>query len=161
MDYLRSYLLRLVACSFLVTLSASLVTQPRLHRLVKLCGGCLLAIIALQPLVHLDFSRLPDLLYPYGLSQQNAVDEAKRKNEELLENLIRSQTEEAIQKELEALGIDGRFQLTLRMDRSVGAPVPWAVTLYADCTESQRAALSDYLMETLDIPKERQVWNDP
>ena len=161
MDLLRSYLLRLVVCAFLVSLSAAMVTQPRLHRLVKLCGGCLLAIVALQPLVDIDFSRLPDLLYPYGLSQQNAVDEAERKNEALLEAMIRSQTEEAIRQALVEQGIEAEFRLTLRMDRSVGAPVPWSVTVRSGCSDTQRSALSAFFTETLGIPKERQIWTDP
>ena len=161
MQMLRAYLLRLTACSFLVSICAALVSQPKLKRLVKLMGGCLLALTALQPLLSIDFTALPDLLYPYGLSQQNAVDEAERKNAQLLEDLIRKQTEASIQDALDEQGIDARFHLTLRMDQSVGMPVPWSVTVYADCDEEKQNLISDFFSSELGIAKERQVWSDP
>lgn len=158
---MREYLLRLTACAFLVTLAASVVTQPRLCRIVKLLGGCLLALTALQPLVGLDLNALPDVLYPYGLSEQNAIDDAQRKNAALLESMIREQTEQTIRTRLKAEGIEASFHLTLQMDASVGAPVPWAILIKTACSEAQKQSFSVWLSQELGIPAERQQWRAP
>lgn len=155
---MRGYFLRLTACAFLVTLLSALVRSDRLRPIVRLCGGCLTVLIALQPLVGLDFSRLPDLLYPYGLSQQNLADEARRKNDALLESLIREQTEQAVYTLLEAQNASLEFDLKLQMDQAVGAPVPWAITFYGNCSQEQKDAIAAYLRDSLGIPEERQAW---
>ena len=158
MSALRWYLLRLVACSFVVALSSALITAPRLQRIVRLGGGCLLALLALQPLFSLDLAQLPDYLYDAGLSQQYFTDQAEEKNAEILEQLIRQQTDQRIEEAFVAQGISADFTLSLHFDERVGAPIPWAIVVQGTYNQAQRQALTAFLRDELGIPEERQQW---
>lgn len=156
MSWLRDYLLSITCGAFAVSLCLALVRQERLARVVKLCGGCLMAILVLQPLLGLPLPEFETLL-PSVVSQ-DPVQAAAEKNEALLADLIRQQTEQAIRDELVRQGIAADFHLELQMDDAVGAPVPWAIELRSACSEAQRARFSAYLEDALGIPPTRQDW---
>ena len=159
MSAVRDYLLRLTACAFLVSLAAMLVSQEKLRRIVKLVGACLIAVAALQPLIGLDLSALPELVAWTDPARTEAIAEAKAKNDALLEQLIRTQTEEALQQALDEQGIAVDFSLSLRYDDALGLPLPWQIRLSGVCSESEQAQLRELLRDTFGIPEERQVWS--
>lgn len=159
MTELRAYLLRLVCCAFAATLAAAFVQQPRIARIVKLCGGCLIVLAALQPLVGLDLSALPELLPEPVQNAQDSAAAAKEQNDALLHDLIQQQTEDYLDTYLEKQGVFAQYTLRLRYDEGIGAPVPWSIAIQCDCDPALREQISGMLQNELGIPKERQEWN--
>lgn len=158
MNGIGAYLLRIVAASFLLSLCMALTRSERLKKILRLSGGCFLAIVVLQPLLCVRLDSLPDPLAGTEFSAQQRLEEAKEKNAALLEELIRTQTSQRIQKELAEEGVHADFTLELRYDEKLGAPVPWSIRIRSACTEAERAAISTFLSESLGIPEERQSW---
>lgn len=158
MNAVREYLLRLLACAFTVAVASVLVDHPRMGRLIRLCGGCLLAVVALQPLMSVPLESWSAELGNTILPSTDWEETAREQNARLMEQLVLEQTEALIDRELERLGIEGDYTLTLRYDEALGAPVPWSVNVSSSCGVSERYALSTFFSESLGIPEERQVW---
>lgn len=155
MTAIKAYLLRLVLCGFLVTLTGALLRGRKGGRALALCGGCLLILTALRPLLRVDLSRLPDLVT--GLSRTEREAEAREKNEALLKALVEAQTAEWIEARAGELGLSLEAEVAAA-EAEAGTFVPSSVTLSGICTAEQREALSAILAEELEIPPERQRW---
>jgi hypothetical protein len=157
MSELKAYLLRLILCGFLVSLAGALINGKRGARAVTLCGGCLLILTAVQPLMRVDLSRLPDLVT--GLMRSEREAEAKEKNEALLRSIIEEQTAAWIVEQAEERGAALEAVVTTA-EAGEGVYIPYAVMIRGVWTEAQRDAISRLIVEELDIPPEHQRWAD-
>ena len=155
MTDIKAYLLRLILCGFLVTLTGSLLRGRKGERALALCGGCLLILTALRPLLRVDLSRLPDLVT--GLTRTEKEAAAREKNEALLKALVESQTAAWIEDRAGSLGLELKAEVTAE-ELEAGTYVPAAVSLSGSWTETQREAFSAILAAELEIPPERQRW---
>ena len=162
MNGIRAWMLRLILCGFLVSLAGALCQQPRIKRLAALCGGCLLLVTALQPLLRIDWEALPDRLAELGLEPAAiSAEEAKERNEALLETLVERQTAEWIQKKAESRAASIRVEVEARRDPESGLPEPYSVRIAGALPAEVRAELAEVLERELGIPAERQVWVPP
>ena len=157
MNEIKAYLLRLILCGFLVSLTGALLRGKRAGRVVALCGGCLLILTAVEPLLRVDLSRLPDLVT--GLTQSQRQSQAREKNDALLRRLVEEQTEAWIETQAETLGMTVAVQVEARR-AGESLFVPDSVSISGTWTEAQRTALAVILLRELAIPEERQVWNN-
>lgn len=155
MTALKTYLLRLILCGFLVTLTGALLRGRKTARALALCGGCLMILTALRPLMQVDLSRLPDLVT--GLTRAEREAEAREKNDALLRSLVEKQTAEWIEARAAELGLSLQAEVTAEEDRA-GTFVPASVSLSGVWTASQREAFSSILENELAIPAARQRW---
>ena len=155
MTEIKTYLLRLILCGFLVTLTGALVRGKKTARAVALCGGCLMILTALRPLMRVDLSRLPDLVT--GLTRAEREAAAREKNDALLRSLVESQTAEWIENRAAELGLAIHAEVTAK-EAEAGTFVPDSVTLSGVWTTAQREAFSGVLEAELDIPPEKQRW---
>lgn len=154
MTAIKTYLLRLILCGLLVSLTGALPLGKRAGRVLRLCGGCLLLLTAVNPLLRVELSRLPDLMT--GLTGAQRLEEAREKNDALLRELIQQQTVSWLTAQADELGISASFAVTLRPEE--GSFVPELVELRGSWTPEQRAALSLRLEQELGIAPERQIW---
>ena len=155
MTAIKTYFLRLILCGFLVTLAGAAVRGRRTARAVALCGGCLMILTALRPLMQVDLSRLPDLVT--GLTRAEREAQASEKNDALLRSLVEAQTVQWIEDRAAGLGLT--LQAEVRAEEAeAGTFVPESVTLTGTWTAGQREAFSAILEEELAIPIERQRW---
>ena len=155
MTAIKTYLLRLILCGFLVTLCGAVLRGRKGSRALALCGGCLMALTALKPLVQVDLSRLPDLVT--GLTREERQAAAREKNVALLKSLVESQTEDWIEAKARELGMELQAEVSAE-EAEADCFVPAAVRLTGTWTEQQREALSAILAAELAIPPERQRW---
>ena len=88
MTAIKSYLMRLIFCGFFVSLCTAILKGKRASKALTFCGGCLLILCALRPLLRVDLSRLPDLVTGLTRSEREAV--AWEKNNLILRNLWRN-----------------------------------------------------------------------
>lgn len=155
MTAIKAYLLRLVYCGLLVSLANALLRGRKGGRALALCGGCLLILTALRPLLRVDLTRLPDLVT--GLTRTERQAAAREKNRELLRGLVEAQTAEWIENRARSLGMELEARVEAE-EAEAESFVPRAAALTGTWTEAQREALSAILAAELEIPSERQSW---
>ena len=155
MTAIKTYLLRLILCGFLVSLAAALLRGQKTSRALALCGGCLLILTTLRPLLQVDLTRLPDLVT--GLTRVQRELEAREKNDALLRSLVEAQTTEWIEARAAEQGITLQADVTAE-EAEAGTFVPFSVTLSGTWAEQQRELFAAILEAELGIPAERQRW---
>ena len=153
MTAIKAYILRLVFCGFLVSLTGSVLRGKRSAKAVSLCGGCLLILVAVRPLLRVDLSRLPDLVT--GLTRSEREEAAREKNNEILRRLIEEQTAEWIEDRGRELAMEITATVTAKEEGS-GCFVPDQVA--GNWTQETRDALSEIIRRDLEIPPTRQRW---
>lgn len=158
MSAVRAYLLRIVICAFLVSLAGAVPMQKSVKRAVTLCGGCLIIIVVLRPLLGADFSAVTErwMLPRWSTEEPSDPEEVYS---QLLRKLITEQTQSLLQERAEAMGIQVSFRVELAEDPVSGQPVPWTVETVGALTSEQRKALSAYMSGSLNVPAERQRWS--
>lgn len=155
MTAIKAYLLRLILCSFLTALAGALLRGKRSGRIAALCGGCLLLLTALRPLLQVDLGAIPDLIT--GLTRSDRAALAREKNDELLRGLVEAQTEQWIEARGRELGME--LSCEVRAEEAGELLfVPRAVRLRGVWTAAQREALSEALTRELALPPDSQQW---
>lgn len=154
MTAIKAYFLRLIFCGFLVSLCSAVLRGKRAGRALTLCGGCLLILTAVRPLLRVDLSRLPDLVS--GLTHAEREAAAREKNDAILRALIEEQTAAWIAERGKALGMSVTAEVSTRAE--AGSFVPDQVTIRGSWTAEGRDALSEILTRELKIPVARQRW---
>ena len=157
MNAVRTYLLRVAACGFLVSLVGALPLSRRIRQAALLCGGCLMVLAAVGPLLRADLRQLPQFLTEYAGEDPEALEEAERKNELLLKELIESQTVEMITQEALRLGLTQEITVEAKKDPDSGLYLPWSVELRGAAEQEKKEMLAAYL-NSLNLPPERQSW---
>ena len=158
MNGIRSWLLRIVACGFLVSLAELIPIPKTAKRAMKLCCGCLMILTVLRPLIGLDLSAIGDQLFRLEGGDSMTVEQAEEENRIILRKLISDQTNQLLREKANELGTEAEFETELRLDEATGIWIPWSIEIRGAFTPEQRAALADYLEQELDIPAERQRW---
>ena len=155
MNGVKAYLLRLVLCGFLISLSTALLRGKRAGKVVALCGGCLMILTALRPLLRVDLSALPDLIT--GLTQSERQALAKEKNEAILRRLVEEQTVRWLEQQADELNLSATFIVTAE-ETEDGLWVPTQVAVSGRWTQEQREALQEKIEQELALPPIRQQW---
>lgn len=154
MTAIKAYLLRLILCGFFVSLAGALLRGKRAARAVTLCGGCLMILTTIRPLLRVDLSCLPDLIS--GMTKTERVEAAREKNEELLCRLVEEQTAAWVTQQAASMGMELTCAVTARAEG--GTFVPDRLCLTGSWTEDKRAALSDLLTRELAVSPDHQRW---
>ena len=155
MTSIKAYFLRIIFCAFLVSLTAAILRGKRAGRVVTLCGGCLLILTAVRPLLRVDLSQLPDLVT--GMTRTEREAAAREKNDALLRGLVEQQTADWIDARGEELGMQITSTVTAR-EAEAGTFVPDQVVLRGTWTEEGRRKLAEILTQELSLPPAQQRW---
>ena len=159
MNEIRTYLLRLILCGFVVSLAGAMTRDAKLKRILGLCGGCLLLLTALRPIVDLDWNAFSERLGALGLAPMPiTAEEAEARNEALLEELVSRQAEEKILLAAGEAGGGLQVQVESQRDPVSGLPVPRSVRIGGAFSPELQRELSEWIRRELNIPPERQVW---
>ena len=156
MGQLRSYLLALTAAAFLVSLAQALPIKGAARRMVRLACGLFLCLVLLGPLLRLRFGDLRAYLDRFSLPEAGS-EAVEAENQRLAGQIIKEQTETYILDKAGELGAEVTVEVGLRA-LSPHYSYPDTVTVTGLLTAAQRAELSAYISDFLDIPGERQTW---
>ena len=152
---MKGYLLRLTAASILAALMRKLSPKGGSGKAVDLAAGLLVLLTALGPFGQADTLGAAQILQDME-SFQTAEEDFSSRRQELMEELIREETEAYILDKAEELGMEIAVDVSLiEMD---GTAIPWQVTLTGSFTSLQRLELAAMIQSKLNIPKERQEW---
>ena len=156
MTAIKAYLLRLILCALLVSLLSVLRKGKQAGRVLRLCGGCIMILTALQPLLRVDLGKLPDLLT--GLSASERFEAARERNEEILRGLVEEQSADWVERRAKELGLRVQASVTARASEA-GTWVPDAILLSGEASPAEREALLGLLAEELSLPPEKLRWS--
>ena len=153
---MKGYLFSLTAASLLSALVLALVPEGSGRQTVRLGCGMLLAVVALSPLLKLDYDTIAKQITEIRLSTEAARTGVEVQNRELQARIISEQAAAYIWDKADEMGVALEVEVETR-DLGSG-PYPWRVTLTGTCGGEKRAALTRYIEEDLAIPEARQVW---
>ncbi len=159
MNGIRMYLIRLVSCGFLISLAGSLPIGKTAKNAVRLCGGCLMLLVALTPLLTVDGSSLIGKLGIISRQDTEQIENARIRNDLLLKRMVEEEASRRIEEKAAEYGAELNAAVNARKEETGGLYVPWEITLTGTCDEETEDDLRTYLLETWAIPPERQGWN--
>ena len=157
MEFLKSWLLGVTAAALAVSLAQALTPEGTVKKVGKLVCGLVLLLAVVRPVAAVDPAALiPDWAGPGGLGQTGAGESGK----EALKILIAQKTGAYIVDKGQSLGCRvTRAAVTVAEDPS-GWPVPWSVVITGSWTGEGQEALERTVAEELNIPSERQSYQE-
>ena len=155
MESLRTWLSSIVAVTLLIAMAESLVPEVTLRRVAGFTGGLVLLLALVRPVLA---GGLPDLTletekWTAAIEEEQAS--LSRQGEDALAALIAERTASYIWDKGAALGLEVKANVETRTGEA-GLPVPQRVELEGPYSKE----LADYITHELNIPPERQVWNE-
>lgn len=155
MESLRTWLSSIVAVTLLIAMAESLVPEGTMRRVAGFTGGLVLLLALVRPVLA---GGLPDLTletekWTAAIEDQQAS--LSRQGEDALAALIAERTASYIWDKGAALGLEVKANVETRTGEA-GLPVPERVELEGPYSKK----LADYITHELNIPPERQVWNE-
>lgn len=155
MESLRTWLSSIVAVTLLLSIAQSLVPEGTLRRVAGFTGGLVLLLALVRPVLA---GGLPDLTletekWTAAIEEEQAS--LSRQGEDALAGLIAERTASYIWDKGAALGLEVKANVETRTGEA-GLPVPERVELEGPYSKE----LADYITHELNIPPERQVWNE-
>lgn len=155
MESLRTWIASIVAVTLLIAMAESLVPEGTMRRVAGFTGGLVLLLALVRPVLA---GGLPDLAleteqWTAAIEEQQAS--LSRQGEDALASLIAERTASYIWDKGAALGLEVTAHVETRTGEA-GLPVPAGVELEGPYSQE----LADYITHELNIPPERQVWNE-
>lgn len=155
MELLRTWLSSIVAVTLLIAMAESLVPEGTMRRVAGFTGGLVLLLALVRPVLA---GGLPDLTletekWTAAIEEEQAS--LSRQGEDALAALIAERTASYIWDKGAALGLEVKANVETRTGEA-GLPVPQRVELEGPYSKE----LADYITHELNIPPERQVWNE-
>lgn len=152
---MQSYLFGIVAGAVLTAVVMSLPLRASLRKIAQLACGCLLVIVTLAPLVRAD---LRESLREQPIFTEQLPGVTVSDNDELLQQLIKEQTEALINEKAKEFSITAAAEVELRYDSEIGSYVPYRVKMKVSESKGTLEPMREYLSAQLGIPEERQQW---
>ena len=155
MESLRTWLSSIVAVTLLIAMAESLVPEGTMRRVAGFTGGLVLLLALVRPVLA---GGLPDLTletekWTAAIEEEQAS--LSRQGEDALAALIAERTASYIWDKGAALGLEVKANVETRTGEA-GLPVPQRVELEGPYSKE----LAAYITHELNIPPERQVWNE-
>ena len=154
MTFFRTWLFGIVAASMALSILYALLPKGAILTAAKCAGSLILILVMLRPLVTL---RVEDLELSYDVWEERTVEQTEQLTQDNLSSM-----EALIEEECSAYISEKAAQLGLTVNAEVlcevrdGVPFPAETTLDIPYNE----ALSETIVADLDIPYERQHWQE-
>ena len=156
MEGIRNYLVSVVAVCMITVPAMVLVRKESLQKIVKLIGGVLILLVAIRPLLHIDFSELSEQLKQF--TQKYEFDASSV--EENAQSQIAERVKETSQQVIEEKAVELGGLLQAEVEVSAGElPVPIHVKLTGSMSAEGVREMKEYLLTAFEIPLEEQEWN--
>ena len=154
MTFFRTWLFGIVAASMALSILYALLPKGAILTAAKCAGSLILILVMLRPLVTL---RVEDLEFSYDVWEERTTEQTEQLTQDNLssmEALIEEECSAYISEKAEQLGLTVKAEVLCEVRD--GVPFPAEVTLDTPYNEM----LSDTIAADLDIPYERQHWQE-
>lgn len=156
MNALRQWLLGIVAAALGVSLAQALTPEGTVKKVERLLGGLVLLLAVLRPLGTLLPAAWQEGLEAFSVLEET---EAPQAGGEAVKTLIAQKAGAYIVDKGQSLGASCEAQVTVAVDES-GWPVPWEVQVRGRWTGEQKTALGQAIQQDLNIPPQRQFFQE-
>ena len=151
----REWLVAVVTVSLLLSVTEMLLPEGSIRKITSFAGGLLLMATLLQPVLDIRTERLEVNWREYEQTVIRRQEQLTADREKELLQLIESRTAAYISDKADSLGVSVSVRVAAeRNERRI--PVPQS----AELSGGYSAELAAWLERELDIPAERQVWNE-
>ena len=155
-EAVRAYMLRLAAGAFLSAGLLALLPKGAAKKAAAAFCGLLMLLLALTPLVELDYDALPEAISRLELEKEELRTGIEIRNQALMARIISARIETYILDKASELGLSVRVEL--EMQTQAGTPYPKAATIYGAAAPAQKRQLQQYMEQMFAIPIQRQEW---
>lgn len=155
MDFLRQYVLSIVAASIISGIVMGFMHGGTVKQLLKLVCGLFLAFMVIAPVRQLepgDFFSKEEIEASIGKDIAHMGEEMA---EQAMADIIKAETEAYILDKAMELDVSLEVQVTVSDE---GLPVPVEARLHGKISPYVRQQLEGILSRELGIPKEQQIW---
>lgn len=157
MDWIREYLLSIIAAGAVCGICTSLIPKNTSSAvIIKMLGGIFLAITLIAPLAKIRLDDLGDYWNQITLDAEALAQEGSAATREELALVIKEELESYILDKADTMGLT--LQLSVIMDHE-DPPMPQQVRISGAVSPYQQKLLSQWIAEELGITEEQQVWN--
>ena len=155
MESLKTWIIGITVASMLLGAADTMVTQSGIKRVLRLAGGILLLIVLLGPLAGISGGEVA--FTSAGLQQEaEALEEQFRQEQQnTLAAIIAEEVSAYISDKAQTMGISCEVRVETKVGGE-GVPVPVRVRLETP----YHPELSAWIEEELEIPEERQIWQE-
>ena len=155
MESLKTWIIGITVASMLLGAADTMVTQSGIKRGLRLAGGILLLIVLLGPLAGISGGEVA--FTSAGLQQEaEALEEQFRQEQQnALAAIIAEEVSAYISDKAQTMGISCEVRVETEVGGE-GVPVPVRVRLETP----YHPELSAWIEEELEIPEERQIWQE-
>ena len=152
MDWVRQWLLGIIACAALVSIIQPLCPDGAARQALRFAGGLLILCAALRPLAARQPPALAWNLADYQAAVAQSEESLSRGAKDAFSSGIAREAETYIEDKADSLGVTVRAAVT-----TDSRGVPEGVTLDGAYCET----LSEWIASELGIAKEKQLWKKP
>lgn len=154
MESIRNYILSITASALLCGIVTSIMGEKgTAAALTKVICGIIMAMVVVSPLMQVNLSGWTDWTARLTFQAEAAAAEGELLGEEMLEAIIKEETESYILDKAGALGA------ALTADVTVKDGLPERVLLTGTVSPYAKAQLTAWIRDELGIAKEDQQWN--
>lgn len=155
---LREWLLGITCAAMLLALAEQLIPEGAGKRVLRLAGGLLLILMAVNPIAKLDTRELERIVKEFDVQIQTADEELEATNDFLYESIIEEKTAAYILDKAKELGMNCRVSVSVAWDGEI--PKPHAVRIYGTWNKAQREELSRIMEAELGIISSMQHFEE-
>lgn len=155
MDGLREYVISVTAAAFLCGILAGLFRNSASKDILRLLCGLFLAIVAIRPIVRLDFAALEEYTFPYGTEAESTAAMGENMARKAMADIIKAESEAYILDKADSLNTSLCVEISVSED---GKPIPVYAEIRGEVSPYARAQLEEILLTDLGIAKENQQW---
>lgn len=152
---MKNYVISIVACAIICSIACSLFdSKGSTGKMIKILTGILMTATILIPLKNFDSYKISGYFNFASMEANEYVEEGKKDFRNNVNDIIKSQTEAYILDKANSMELDISVEVELSDENSV----PCGIRVTGSVAPYEKNILSDYIEETLGIPKENQKW---
>ena len=156
MEWFRQWLIGITVAAMLNAAAKNLMPKGGVRKIGGLTGGLVVLLAVLQPVYQLEESRLSEAFSPY-ISWKSDATAVAVNTDSLMKDIIESECSAYIQDKAKELGLVCRVTV-ICTDKMEGYPYPQYALIEGALKAEEREALSELLVQTLDIAEENQTY---
>ena len=155
---IQTWILGLVAASFLGAIALSVCPKGRVRAVLSLLAGLITLLALIAPILEFDFEAYAQNLAFQEVQLDNRMEEIAREQERLQSLIISEQSRTYIWDKAQSIGLS-HMEIHVETRRSsIGEIYPYRVRFIGVFSEEQRMEMTDYVSRTFGISGERQQW---
>ncbi len=152
---MKNYVISIVACAIICSIACSIFdNNGSTGRIIKILTGILMTLTILIPLKNFDSYKISGYFNSASVEANKYVEEGKKDFRNNVTDIIKSRTEAYILDKANSMELDISVEVELSDEDSI----PCGIKVTGSVAPYEKNILSDYIEETLGIPKEHQKW---